>query len=164
VSLIVRRASPADAPGVAEVFASVAAERIYSAIDVPFTEKQERDYLAGLSVREAVFIAQSEDRIVGVQSLDLWSPFIQSMRHVGQIGTFVLREYRGKSIGKLLWAETKSFARAAGYRKLVIQVRASNTVAHRFYSGFGFTECGRLHRQVVIDGIEDDEVLFELFL
>ena len=30
--------------------------------------------------------------------------------------------------------------------------------------GIGFRECGRLTRQVVIDGKEDDEVLMELFI
>jgi hypothetical protein len=41
--------------------------------------------------------------------------------------------------------------------------RASNTAAQAFCKGLGFCECGRMHRQVVIDGVEDDEVLMELF-
>ena len=55
-------------------------------------------------------------------------------------------------------------AREAGYQKLVIQIGVMNTLAQAFYRGFGFRECGRLTRQVVIDGIEDDEVLMELFV
>ena len=50
----------------------------------------------------------------------------------------------------------------AGYRKLVIQVRASNPGAQSFYRRLGFKECGRLTGQVIIDGIEDDEVLMEM--
>ena len=34
----------------------------------------------------------------------------------------------------------------------------------RSIGGLGFQDCGRLSRQVVIDGIEDDEVLMELFI
>ena len=63
-----------------------------------------------------------------------------------------------------LWNVTLPFARAAGYRKLVIQVRGSNTTAQAFYRRLGFAGCGRLTRQVLIDGTEDDEVLMELFL
>jgi ribosomal protein S18 acetylase RimI-like enzyme len=62
-----------------------------------------------------------------------------------------------------LWSATETFARDAGYRKLAVQVRASNAVAQAFYRRLGFRECGRLTRQVVIDGIEDDEVLMEYF-
>jgi ribosomal protein S18 acetylase RimI-like enzyme len=43
-------------------------------------------------------------------------------------------------------------------------VRGTNTRALAFYRGIGFRECGRLTRQVVIDGKEDDEVLMELFV
>ncbi len=103
-------------------------------------------------------------RVVGLQSLDLWSAMLPSMAHVGQLGTFVLPEWRGRGAGRLLWGSTEPFARAAGYRKLVIQVRASNLSAQAFYrTTAGFRECGRLSRQVVIDGIEDDEILMERF-
>jgi RimJ/RimL family protein N-acetyltransferase len=43
-------------------------------------------------------------------------------------------------------------------------VRGANTRAHAFYLDIHFRECGRLTRQVVIDGKEDDEVLMELFV
>jgi hypothetical protein len=54
--------------------------------------------------------------------------------------------------------------RDARYRKPVIYVRGSNTHAQAFYRHLGFQDCGRLARQVMIDGVEDDEVLMELFL
>lgn len=85
------------------------------------------------------------------------------MAHVGQVGTFLLPAWRGLGVGRQLWSATEAFARGAGYRKLAIQVRASNTVAQAFYRRLGFQECGRLTRQVIIDGIEDDEVLMEYF-
>ena len=60
-----------------------------------------------------------------------------------------------------MWNATESFARQAGYRKLAIQVRESNTIAQGFYRRLGFQECGRMTRQVMIDGVEEDEVLME---
>jgi ribosomal protein S18 acetylase RimI-like enzyme len=86
------------------------------------------------------------------------------MAHVGQVGTFILPAWRTRGVGRQLWDVTLPFARGAGYRKLVIQVRASNTTAQAFYRRLGFADCGRLKRQVIIDGVEDDEVLMELFL
>ncbi|MBM3787974.1 MAG: GNAT family N-acetyltransferase [Acidobacteria bacterium] len=163
--IVVRKASPADAAGIVAVLETVAAERIYSAIDTVWTVQQEARYLASLSPREAFHVAAGPDGLIaGFQSLDLWSSILPSMSHVGQVGTFLLPDWRGRGIGRLLWRDTLDFAKDAGYRKLAIQVRASNTVAQAFYSALGFKECGRLTRQVIVDGIEDDEILMELFV
>ena len=49
-------------------------------------------------------------------------------------------------------------------QKLVVQVRGTNAPAQAFYRRLGFADCGRLSRQVMIDGSHDDEILMELFL
>jgi len=86
------------------------------------------------------------------------------MAHVGELGTWLRPEWRRRGIGRALFRETAAFARSNGYRKFVIQVRASNTGGRSFYAGLGFRECGRLGHQVVIDGREDDEIIMEFFL
>jgi len=163
-ALRIRRAVPDDAAAIVSVLATVAAERVHSAIDRVWTVEQERSYLELLSPREVIYVAVNErSEIVGLQILDRWSS-LESMAHVGQVGTFLLPAQRGRGVGHQLWNATASFAREAGYRKLAIQVRGTNTRALAFYRGIGFRECGRLTRQVVIDGKEDDEVLMELFV
>jgi ribosomal protein S18 acetylase RimI-like enzyme len=163
--ITIRRAAPSDAAGITAVLETIAAERIYSAIDRPWSTQEEKRYLESLSRREAFHVAiNAPGHIIGFQSLDLWSPLLNSMAHVGQVGTFLLPEWRGRGVGRQLWSATESFAREAGYRKLVIQVRGSNIPAQAFYQSLGFQECGRLTRQVVIDGVEDDEVLMEFFI
>jgi ribosomal protein S18 acetylase RimI-like enzyme len=158
----VRRATPADAAGIVAVLQVIVAERIHSAIERAWTVEEEARYLESLSPREALHVAiAANERIVGFQSLDLWAPMLTSMAHVGQLGTFLLPEWRGRGVGRRLWTVTECFARQAGYRKLVIQVRASNTAAQAFYRHLGFRECGRLARQVILDGIAEDEILME---
>ena len=161
---LVRRAVPSDAAGIVQVLRAVSSERVHSAIDRVWTVDQETKYLESLSAREAVHLAvDATTGVVGFQSLDLWSPILSSMAHVGSIGTFLLPEWRGQGIGRQLWNATDGFARQAGYRKITIYVRASNKAAQGFYRTLGFQECGRLTRQVIIDGIEDDELLMERF-
>ncbi len=146
------------------VLEAVVSERIHSAIDKVWSVEQEARYIESLSRRETFHVAVDEGaHIIGFQSLDLWSTLLPSMEHVGQVGTFLLPEWRGQGVGRLLWNATEAFARGAGYRKLAIQVRASNASAQKFYRNLGFKECGRLTRQVIIDGVEDDEVLMEFF-
>jgi len=160
----IRRASPVDATGIVAVLEVIAAERIYSAIERVWSVEQEARYIESLSSREVLHVAVDvEQGIVGFQSLDLWSPLLTSMAHVGQVGTFLFPQWRGRGVGRQLWSATESFARHAGYRKLAIQVRASNHAAQGFYRRLEFQECGRLTRQVIIDNVED-EVLMELFL
>lgn len=155
---------PADAAGIVHVLETVTAERIHSAIDRVWAVDQETQYLESLSPREAFHVAvDAAAGIVGFQSLDLWSSLLSSMAHVGQVGTFLLPGWRGLGVGRQLWSATEAFARESGYRKLAIQVRASNAVGQAFYRRLGFRECGRLTRQVIIDGSEDDEVLMEYF-
>lgn len=155
---------PPDAAGIVKVLEAVTAERIHSAIDQVWTVEHETHYLESLAPREVFHVAvDAATGIVGFQSLDLWSSLLSSMAHVGQVGTFLLPGWRGLGVGRQLWSATEAFAREAGYRKLAIQVRASNTAAQAFYRRLGFRECGRLTRQVIIDGIEDDEVLMEYF-
>ena len=161
----IERAAEPDAAAIAALMARICAERIYSAIDSPFTAGEQRAYIASLSEREGIFVAKEADgSILGMQTLEAWARTIGSMKHVAQLGTFIPAECRRRGIGTALFDSTCEFARGAGYAKLIIQVRASNLPALAFYSRLGFRPAGRLTRQVRIDGVEDDEVLFESFL
>jgi ribosomal protein S18 acetylase RimI-like enzyme len=147
------------------VLETIVAERVYSAIVTAWPVDEQQAYLGGLSAREAFHVAETpEGGIVGYQSLDRYSTILSSMAHVGQLGTFVVPDWRGRGVGRALFDATLRFARAAAYRKLVIQVRASNAPALAFYRQAGFTDCGRLVRQVIVDGREDDEVIMERWL
>jgi ribosomal protein S18 acetylase RimI-like enzyme len=164
-AVTIRRGTTDDAASIVAVWQAIVGEKSYSAIDCPFTLEREREYLESLSAREGVFLAETAERqVVGFQSLDQWMKLFHSMDHVGQLGTFVLQGWRGHGIGKQFAAHTLAFARSGGYEKLVIFVRASNTGAQAFYEGVGFVPCGRLARQVKIDGQHDDEIVMEMFL
>jgi ribosomal protein S18 acetylase RimI-like enzyme len=161
--IAIRRASPDDAARIVAIWTAIVAEKIYSAVDRPFSVESEREYLNSLSPREAIFVAETGNReIIGFQSLDQWTKLFHSMDHVGQLGTFVLREWRKHGVGRQLAAQTLAFARASGYEKLVIYVRASNAAAQAFYARLGFVRCGRLVRQVKIGADHDDEIVMEL--
>jgi ribosomal protein S18 acetylase RimI-like enzyme len=163
--MTVRRAIPDDAARVVAILESIVAERTCSAIDCPFTIEQERQYLQSLSTREGIFLAEAANaEVVGFQSLDQWTKLFHSMHHVGQLGTFVRLDWRRCGIGRQLTICTLAFARSVQYEKLVIYVRSSNMAAQTFYSGLGFQPCGRLRRQVKIEGTHDDESVMEMFL
>lgn len=161
----IRRATERDAEAVARVLHEVVSERVHSAIDRAWTAEEQRSYLKSLSGREAVHVAvDGSALVIGCQTLDAYSSVLHSMAHVAQVGTFIVPSWRGRGVGATLFQTTRQFALSVGYRKLVIQVRASNASALSFYCRLGFVECGRLRRQVVIDARDDDEIILEMFL
>jgi len=160
----IRRATVDDAPAIVAIWEAIAAEKRYSAVTRPFTVEEERTYIASLSPREAIFLAEVDGRVVGFQTLARWASYTPSFDHVGEIGTFVLPGHRGRGIGKALAQATLSFAREQGYEKLVIYVRRSNARALAFYRGLGFTQVGIFRKHCKIEGRYDDEVIMEMFL
>ena len=160
----IRRATSDDADSISAIWDIICAERVYTAINQPFTPQQERDYIASLSDREAIFLAEVNDHVAGFQSLDQWAKYTDSFDHVGVLGTFVHPGWRRKGIAYQLAEHTLDFARANGYEKLVIYVRAGNDGAQSFYRSLGFVAKGVLERQVKIDGQYEDEVFMELLL
>jgi ribosomal protein S18 acetylase RimI-like enzyme len=162
--IAIRKATPDDAEAIIAVLEEIASERVHTAINKPWSSGQQRSYLVSLSAREAIHVAQAAQEVVGYQTLELWAPTIDSMAHVGQLGTFLRSAWRRQGIGEALFRSTLDFARQTDYLKFVIQVRSSNTAAQSFYGQLGFKECGRLTRQVRMDGQEDDEILMEYFL
>lgn len=165
VAVAIRRATEADADAIIAILEGIASERLYTAISKPWSADEQRRYLVSLSAREVIHVAEPRGKaIIGYQTLELWAPTLESMAHVGQIGTFLTPEWRRRGIGEALFQSTLGFARKRDYLKFVIQVRSSNVSAQAFYQRLGFRECGRLTRQVRIGGQEDDEVLMEFFL
>jgi predicted GNAT superfamily acetyltransferase len=80
------------------------------------------------------------------------------------LGTYVATSVRGTGLGRRMSEDTFKHARAAGYEKMVVQVRADNPAAHAFYTGLGFLQCGRLERQARVAEHWVDVLLFEMFL
>lgn len=165
VNFGIRRATGADAEEIIAILNGIASERIYTAISRPWSADEQRRCLLSLSAREAIHVAEPGGKaIIGYQTLGLWAPTLESMAHVGQIGTFLSPQWRRQGVGKALFLSTLEFARRHDYLKFVIQVRASNVTAQAFYQRLGFCLCGRLTRQVRVGEQEDDEVIMELFL
>ena len=165
MALLIRKANAADAESIITVLQRVASERIHTAIDRPWSTDEQRQHLVSLSAREAIHVAEAKgNAIIGYQTLELWAPTLNSMGHVGQIGTFLKPEWRRRGIGKALFHKTTDFARTLDYLKFIIQVRSANESAQAFYQRLGFRECGRLTRQVRIGEELDDEIIMEFFL
>ena len=159
--MIVRRATVDDAARIAAVMNAVIAEGDLTLFDRPFSEAQERAFIASLGSRSVLHVAEIDGEIVGVQSVDLYSSLSASLAHVATMGTWLRADARGRGIGRALAERSFAFARTQGYQKIFITVLAGNIAAQRFYSGLGFELIGVAKAHVQLKGEMHDELLME---
>ncbi len=159
--MLIRKATVKDAKQVADVMNFVIAEGKYTAFDRPLSEQEEKDFISSLGSRSALYVAEINDTIVGVQSIDLLSGFAHSVSHVATMGTWLRSDFRGRGIGRSLSVESFRFARSHGYRKVVIQVLADNERALRFYRCLGFRDIGIAKEHVRLSDKFHDAVYLE---
>ena len=153
-----------DAPGFRAALDAVCRERRYlAALEAPSEERVAA--FVGRNVERGFpqFVAESEGRIVG------WCDAIPGdaaagTAHVGSLGMGVIREFRGRRIGRRLLGATIRMAREIGLAKVELSVYASNAPAIALYWKHGFAEEGRKRRGRCVDGVYDDVLLFALML
>jgi RimJ/RimL family protein N-acetyltransferase len=161
---LVRKANVDDAEQVAAVLNAVIAEGKLTLFDKPFSAEEERKFILSLGTRSALYVAEIDREIAGVQSIDLFSNLAHSTSHVATMGTWLRGDVRGRGIGRLLATESFRFARTNAYTKIVIHVLADNERALRFYRGLGFGDIGVARKHVRLAGRFHDEVYLEKLL
>ena len=108
--------------------------------------------------RERCWIAELDGERVGAVFV------VEQSKSVAQLRLLILEpRARGRGLGKRLVRECIDFARASGYRKLVLWTQSNLAAARAIYRGCGFTlarrephaEFGvRLHPEPVFVGVE----------
>ena len=166
MEVIIRKATPDDAEDVTSVINSVILEGRWTALTNTFTEEQERAFIEGLCERSAMFAAEVDDKIVGIQVIepDGLARYTDSMQHIATIGTWIDTNFRGHKIGRSLAEASFTFAKAHNYEKISIQVIADNTRALRFYGNLGFEEIGVAKKHVKFEDRFCDVCYLEKFL
>ena len=160
----IRGGTPEDAEGIANVLNEIILERTYSSLSEPFSVEAEREFIASMDERAAIFVAEADGEIVGFQTIEPFANYSRALAHVGVVGTFVLEEFRRQGIGRRLFYKSLEFASLMGYEKIIAYVRRTNELAQNFYSKMGFTPIGVLEKQVKINGQYDDQIVMEMFI
>ncbi len=160
--IAIRPITPDDIPGLREALDSVARERRYLAkLEAPSLERM-RDFIGhNIAQDHAQFVAAENERVVGWCDI---TPGAHGEKHVGKLGMGVVKDYRGRRLGRKLLEATLAKARTKDFEKIELQVYSSNSAGCALYRKFGFTEEGRRQRARLVDGIYDDILLLALFL
>lgn len=98
-------------------------------------------------------VAKIDERLVGY--VGMW--IIQDEAHI--VNLAVHPDYRRQGIGQKLLSTLLDEARKRGVKRFTLEVRASNTIAQRFYKKFGFCEIA-LRRGYYQDNHEDAIIMW----
>jgi RimJ/RimL family protein N-acetyltransferase len=153
---LIRRAAPGDAAIALEYLRAVGGETpnlTFGAEGPGLTEQEEREYLERIAAADnaLAILALVEGRIAG--GLTFEGGKRPRLRHVGEFGISVSREYAGLGVGRAMIEYMIAWAEAGGVvRKINLKVRTDNTRAIRLYERMGWIQEGRTTRDTFTDG------------
>ena len=162
--MTVRRAEPADARGIAEVHTrtwQAAYRHVFPAdvLDSLDAEERVRGWLERIEADMAVWVAETEDGIVGFVAA---GP-ARTEDDLGELyAIYVLPEAWGSGAASALMAAFKDWLAEEGYNTAMLWVLADNPRARRFYEREGWRADGE--RADTIRGVEVEEALYRLSL
>lgn len=167
MSIVIEEASYKDAEAMLEYLKQVGGETenlTFGSEGLPITIEEEADYIRRLENSEdgILFVAKDNGRIIGDASLSRLS---RRMKHRGDFGIAVLREYWNCGVGSRLLSEIINFAKSHSFEVIELQVRCDNAAAIHLYEKFGFQKFGT-HESFFKLGKEEiafDYMYLELF-
>ena len=166
MNLSTRAARPDDAAAIVGILNPIIEARLFTVFDTPLSVEAERDYISMFPERGVfqVAIRESDQQIVGFQSMEPFARYTRAFDHVGVLGTYVALESRRQGVATRLFDATVGEAIGKGYEKIFTYVRADNDAALRTYLQHGFGIVGTAHRHAKLDGRYIDEIVIEKIL
>lgn len=158
--LVIRRARPADAAAIAEIYTQGILERIATFESEPRTPEMMLAWLAEHDERHPVLVAEQAGRVLGWASISSYRPRA-CYAGVGEFSIYLHRDARGQGIGKVLLGALIDEARRLGYWKLLSRVFPFNTASRRLCAALGFREVGIYEKHAKLDGRWLDVVIVE---
>ena len=155
MKLKIEKAAPEDAAELLEYLQKIGAETdnlTCGAEGMPFTVEQEAQFIKDVndSDRSVLFVARWDGKIIGTANLDVSGR--ERLKHRGELGISVLKEYWGNGIGTTLIREVLKFAIFHDIEIIYLNVRSDNERAIALYKKFGFEKTGDMPGCMKIDG------------
>lgn len=159
----IRKAEPSDAESIIKLMNEVAGETDYlsfekGAIKIPV--EVEAKYIQNVLDKDNCLILVCETKNQIVAMLDFSASFKKRMRHCGEFGIMVKKNYWRKGISKKLIEELFYWSKETKIiHKINLKVREDNLPATKLYENMGFVKEGQVSREYLIDGIFHGAIL-----
>lgn len=144
--VVIRRAKPADAERLAAIY-NEAVMSTTATFDIePKTVGDRREWLGARGERYPVLVAELDGTVAGYASLTRWSSRA-AYDDTAETGVYVHSSYRGRGIGRRLYAEIIDEARRLQFHTLIARVTSESSASIRLNEAAGFVSVGTM-RQV----------------
>ena len=131
------------------------------------TEHRTADSVGGLLITRAgrypAVVVEDEDRVLGFAWSSEYRPR-EAYAGVAEFSIYVVREARGRGVGRLALEALIKEAERHGFWKLVSRVFPDNVTSRRLCAALGFREVGMYRRHGRLDGRWMDCVIVERLL
>ncbi|KFI26101.1 acetyltransferase [Haematobacter missouriensis] len=162
--MILREASPADLPRLAEIYNDILATTDAIWNDAPVDAENRAQWLAARRTQGyPVLVAEEEGRVLGYASFGDFRPF-SGYRLTVEHSVHLAAEARGRGVGRVLMQALIEAAREAGKHVMVGAIGASNAASIALHEKLGFTHVGMMPEVGVRQGRWLDLVLMQLRL
>ena len=152
-----RRATPADAPAIAEIYNQGIADRVATFETSPRTAE---DVYAWFDGAHPVVVVEDAQAIVAFASTSTYRPRA-CYAGIAEFSVYVARAQRGRGAGRLAMQALIAEAEQASLWKLVSRVFVENAASRSLLESLGFREVGIYEKHGRLDGIWRDVVIVE---
>ena len=157
MALSARRASPADAPGIAQIYNEGIEDRVGTFETRPRTAQ---DVTAWFDGTHPIVVVEAEGEIVAFASTSSYRSR-QVYAGIAEFSVYVARHARGKGAGAVAMRALIDAVKPAGIWKLVSRIFVENDASRRLMASMGFREVGIYEKHAKLDGEWRDVVIVE---
>lgn len=159
-SILVRRATPDDAPAVVEIYNQAMQERTLTYSSELRSVEWQRRRLQRADPLTPTLVVDLAGQLAGWATLSRFGshPWLQGL---GECGLAVARPFRRQGLGRRLVTALVSEAAALGYWKLIAQIFTTNPASAALFHSCGFRAVGVWEQHGQVDGQWVDVLLLE---
>ncbi len=168
MNFAIEKAKVSDAKEVLEYLKKVGGETdnlTFGAEGLPFEVESEEKYIKSLenSTSSVMFFAKYNGKIIGDASFN--SATRERIKHRGELGICVLKEYWGQGVGSKLIEAVIDFAKNVAECEIIhLSVKSDNERAINLYKKYGFEKIGQFKGYLKIDGEHIDCDFMNLYM
>ena len=152
-----RRATPDDAPMIAQIYNQGIADRVATFETSP---RSPEDVRAWFDRAHPIVVVEDDQAIVAFASTSTYRPRA-CYAGIAEFSVYVARSQRGRGAGRLAMEALIAAAEQSGLWKLLSRVFVENIVSRSLLRSLGFREVGIYEKHGQLDGIWRDVVIVE---
>jgi len=163
MNIVIRIATENDIPVITRIYNQAVALRSATADLSPVTTESRQKWLREHPPAQyPVYVAESQNAIVGWCSLSAYRPGRMALRHTAEISYYVDEDCLGMGVGSAMISHAIENCARLGFRTLFAIILDVNKDSTRILEKFGFKQWGHLPNVADFDGRECGHLYYGL--